>query len=95
MGTIRNGSISVTDGVPANRTIAGYVAGNDGYHLHRWMPAAPRAFGHAGAGGQLNWCDPASGISFSFLHDTLHQDPRVEFRRAADLHGLLLDLVDG
>lgn len=94
VGTIRNGSVSVTDGVPANRTIAGYVAGNDGYHLHRWLPAAPRAFGHSGAGGQLNWCDPASGLSFSFLHDTLHQDPRVEFRRAADLHGLVLDLVD-
>ncbi|MEN9643395.1 MAG: hypothetical protein RL238_64 [Actinomycetota bacterium] len=94
VGTIRNASVSVTDGVPANRTIAGYVAGNDGYHLHRWMPDAPRAFGHAGAGGQLNWCDPASGISFSFLHDTLHQDPRVEFRRAADLHGLVMDLID-
>lgn len=93
VGTVRNASVSVTDGVPANRTIAGYVAGNDGYHLHRWMPSAPRAFGHAGAGGQLNWCDPESGISFSFLHDTLHQDPRVEFHRAADLHGLLLDAL--
>jgi CubicO group peptidase (beta-lactamase class C family) len=93
VGTIRNASLNVTDGVPANRTIAGYVAGNDGYHLHRWMPDAPRAFGHAGAGGQLCWVDPASGISFAFLHDTLHQDPRVEFRRAADLHGLVMDLV--
>ena len=44
IGTIRNCSLNVTDGVPANRTIAGYTAGNDGYHLHRWMPAAPRAF---------------------------------------------------
>ncbi len=94
VGTIRNASISVTDGVPANRTIAGYVAGADGYHLHRWMPDLPRAFGHAGAGGQLNWVDPASGVSFSFLHDTMHQDPRVEFHRAADLHGLVQDLID-
>jgi CubicO group peptidase (beta-lactamase class C family) len=93
LGTVRNASISVTDGVPANRTIAGYVAGNDGYHLHRWMPDTPQAFGHAGAGGQLNWCDPSSGISFSFLHDTVHADPRVEFHRAADLHGLLLDAL--
>ena len=91
--TIRNGSISVTDMVPANRTIAAYVSGNDGYHLHRWMPAAPRAFGHAGAGGQLCWADPDSGLSLSFLHDTLHQDPRVEFRRAADLNDLVLALV--
>ena len=93
VGTIRNCSLSVSDGVPANRTIAGYTAGNDGYHLHRWMPAAPRAFGHAGAGGQLCWADPSSGLSFSFLHDTLHQDPRVEFRRAADLNDLTLALL--
>lgn len=95
VGTIRNASVSATDGVPANRTIAGYVAGSDGYHLHRWMPDTPRAFGHAGAGGQLNWCDPASGVSFSFLHDTLNEDPRVEFHRAAELHSLLLRAVDG
>ena len=93
IGTIRNGSINVSDKVPANRTIAGYVAGNDGFHLHRSMPAAPRAFGHTGAGGQLCWVDPDSGISFCFLNDTLHQDPRVEFRRAADLNGLVLDLL--
>jgi len=93
VGIVRNASVSVTDGVPANRTIAGYVSGNDGYHLHRWMPDAARAFGHAGAGGQLCWVDPDSGLSFSFLHDTLHMDPRVEFHRAADLNGLVLDLL--
>ncbi|MDO8390751.1 MAG: serine hydrolase domain-containing protein [Actinomycetota bacterium] len=93
LSTVRNGSINVSDGVPANRTIAGYVSGHDGYHLHRWMPPAPRAFGHTGAGGQLCWVDPASGLSFSFLNDTLHQDPRVEFRRAAALNHLALGLV--
>jgi CubicO group peptidase (beta-lactamase class C family) len=93
VGTIRNGSIIVNDKVPANRTIAGYVAGNDGFHLHRSMPAAPRAFGQHGAGGQLCWVDPDSRVSFCFLNDTLHQDPRVEFRRAADLNGLVLDLL--
>lgn len=93
IGTIRNASINVSDGVPANRTIAGVVAGDDGYHLHRWFPAAPRAFGHSGAGGQLCWADPQSGLSFCFLHDTLHQDPRVEFRRAAALNHLALALA--
>jgi CubicO group peptidase (beta-lactamase class C family) len=93
LGTIRNGSVSASDMVPANRTIAGYTAGNDGYHLHRWMPATPLAFGHAGAGGQLCWVDPASGLSCGFLHDTLHQDPRVEFKRAADLNDLVLALL--
>lgn len=93
VGTIRNASITFGDGVPANRTVAGYVAGCDGYHLHRWMPDLPRAFGHHGAGGQLCWVDPDSGISVAFLHDSLHQDPRVDFRRAADLHRLLLDAI--
>ena len=93
VGTIRNASIIVNDKIPANRTIAGYVAGNDGFHLHRWMPAAPRAFGHHGAGGQLCWVDPDSGISMCFLNDTLHEDPRIEFRRAADINGLVLDLL--
>ena len=89
IGTVRNGSVNASDGVPANRTVAGYISGSDGYHHHRWMPAASRAFGHPGAGGQLCWIDPESGISWSFLHDTLHQDPRVEFRRAEHLHQLL------
>ena len=94
LGTVRNASISVGDGVPANRTIAGYIAGSDGFHRHRWMPDAPRAFGHPGAGGQLNWCDPDSGISFSFLHDTLHRCPGHELTRIADLHRLLMAAVE-
>ena len=93
IGTIRNASVSASDGVPSNRTIAGYVSGSDGYHRHRWMPDAPRAFGHPGAGGQLCWVDPDSGLSFSFLHDSLHQDPRTEFHRADALHHALLAAV--
>jgi len=90
IGTVRNGAITVSDGVPANRTVAGYVSGHDGYHDHRWMPSAPRAFGHPGAGGQLQWVDPESGLSMSFVHDTLNNDPTVEFRRNADVNRLAL-----
>lgn len=90
VGTIRNASVSASDGLPANRTIAGVVAGRDGYHRQRWMPAAPRAFGHAGAGGQLCWADPDTGLSFCFLHDTLQQDPRIELPRITALNELAL-----
>lgn len=95
IGTIRNGSVSASDGLPANRTVAGVVAGNDGYHRQRWMPAAPRSFGHAGAGGQLCWADPDSGLSFCFLHDTLQQDPRIELPRITTLNELALACVTG
>lgn len=92
-GTIRNASISASDGLPANRTVAAVVSGRDGYHRQRWMPDAPRSFGHAGAGGQLCWADPETGMSFCFLHDTLHQDPRVELPRVTALNELALACV--
>jgi CubicO group peptidase (beta-lactamase class C family) len=90
IGTIRNGSVSRSDGLPANRTITGVVAGNDGFAAHRWFPDAPRAFGHHGAGGQLCWLEPDSGASFCFLHDTLHQDPIAEHRRCREVNALAL-----
>lgn len=95
IGTVRNGAITVSDGVPANRTVAGYVSGHDGYHDHRWMPPTPRAFGHPGAGGQLHWVDPDTGISVSFLHDTLNNDPTIEFRRNSDVNRLALAAWQG
>jgi CubicO group peptidase (beta-lactamase class C family) len=83
---IRNGSVNVSDGTPANRTIAGVVAGDDAYRAHRWFPEAPRAFGHHGAGGQICWLEPDSGLSFCFLHDTLQQDPAHDFLRTREIN---------
>jgi CubicO group peptidase (beta-lactamase class C family) len=92
-GTIRNGSVSASDGVPANRTIAGIVAGSDGMNDYRWFPHAPRAFGHPGAGGQLCWVDCESGLSFCFLHDTLQLDPGHDLRRCRELNALAIACV--
>jgi CubicO group peptidase (beta-lactamase class C family) len=92
-GTIRNASVSASDGVPANRTIAGIVAGADGMNDYRWFPHTPRAFGHPGAGGQLCWVDVASGMSFSFLHDTLQLDPSHDLRRCRDLNALAVACI--
>ena len=89
IGTIRNGSLNVGDQTPANRTVAGVVAGDDGYADLRWFPAhAHRAFGHHGAGGQLCWLDPDTGMSFCFLHDTLEQHPGAELTRIRALNEL-------
>jgi len=86
---VRNRMVSETDNVVANRSLAFVLAGDDGFAAHRWMAGpSPRAFGHMGAGGQIAWADPDTGLSFAFVHDTLHQDPRVDFLRSRDLSTL-------
>lgn len=54
--------------VPVNRAVGVVVAGDDGKAKFRGFgaSASPRAFGHNGAGGQIAWGDPESGISFGF-----------------------------
>lgn len=58
------------------------VAGGDG---RIWRGFAPnnsaRAVGHMGAGGQVAWGDPVSGISFAFLTNAAQRSPA---RQGAD-----------
>ncbi|OAI39042.1 hypothetical protein AYO38_08390 [bacterium SCGC AG-212-C10] len=55
-------------GHPINRALAVMVAGGDGNsHLRGFgRTASARAFGHGGAGGQIAWGDPESGISIGY-----------------------------
>lgn len=54
--------------VPVNRALSVVVAGNDGNaHLRGFGRAtSARAFGHGGAGGQVAWGDPETGISVGY-----------------------------
>ena len=54
--------------VPANRGLSIIIAGDDGQAFMRGFgrTVSGRAFGHGGAGGQISWADPATGISFGF-----------------------------
>ena len=54
--------------VPVNRALSVVVAGNDGNaHLRGFGRAtSARAFGHGGAGGQIAWGDPETGISVGY-----------------------------
>ena len=75
-------------GVPANRTLGLVVAGDDG-HAHMRMnfgrTVSPRAFGHAGAGGQIAWADPATGLSFCYLTNGLDSNLLRQGRRGLAL----------
>ncbi len=55
-------------GVPVNRALSVVVAGDDGNGYLRGFgrAASPRAFGHGGAGGQVAWGDPQTGISVGY-----------------------------
>lgn len=54
--------------VNTNRALGVVVAGGDGYAAYRGFgrTCSARAFGHGGAGGQIAWGDPETGISVGY-----------------------------
>jgi CubicO group peptidase (beta-lactamase class C family) len=74
-------------GVPANRTLGLVVAGDDGKSAWRGMgyTVSPTTFGHNGAGGQIAWADPATGLSFVYLTNGLDRNVLREARRTSGI----------
>jgi CubicO group peptidase (beta-lactamase class C family) len=73
-GTIRTRLPDPMIGVAANRSLGLVIAGDDGFaHLRTGFgrSVSPQAFGHGGAGGQVAWADPATGLSFAYLTNGL------------------------
>jgi CubicO group peptidase (beta-lactamase class C family) len=70
-------------GTPANRSLGLVIAGDDGKTHLRGMgrTVSPRAFGHNGAGGQIAWADPATGLSFVYFTSGLDQNMLRQGRR--------------
>jgi len=71
-------------GAPANRALGVVVAGDDGNANRRGFghTQSPRTFGHNGAGGQIAWADPESGLSFCYLTNGRDANPIREARRS-------------
>lgn len=74
-------------GVAANRTLGLILAGDDGHSAMRGFgrTVSGSAFGHMGAGGQVAWADPRSGLSFAYLTNGLDRDPIRSGRRGSSL----------
>jgi len=72
-------------GVAANRSLGLTIAGDDGLSIMRGMGAtvSARAFGANGAGGQIAWADPSTGLSFAFFTSGLDLNFVREARRTA------------
>ena len=88
-----------TVGNPAMRGLGVDIAG-DGTLAERARRlgsgfTSPRAFGHNGAGGQLAWADPDSGMSFCFLTDGWDLNPLVGHVRDHTMNRLAAAVVPG
>lgn len=77
---------------PANRTRGLVVRGDDEPYAslrHHFGPStSPATFGHDGAGGQISWADPRSGLSFCFLTSGYDANRVAELRRNQELSAL-------
>lgn len=74
--------------LPANRSRGVVIRGDhEGAHwmMHFGPGTSPRTFGHDGAGGQIAWADPASGLSFAFLTNGMDANAVHEITRCQDL----------
>ena len=59
-------------GVAMHRGLGVYVRGTEGGARALGTLAAPRTFGHGGAGSSQSWGDPDSGLSFCYLSNLRH-----------------------
>lgn len=74
-------------GIPAHRSRGMMVAGNPPEAQFRGFGhnLSPSTFGHDGAGGQIAWADPESGLSFCYLTNGLDANVIRQARRSVGL----------
>jgi CubicO group peptidase (beta-lactamase class C family) len=94
-GNVRNHLPDIISGLPIERTLGLCTAGKDGKGSLRGFgkTTSGRAFGHAGAAGQLAWADPESGISFCYLTNGVEANFLTVARRSVALSSLAGDVV--
>jgi CubicO group peptidase (beta-lactamase class C family) len=87
---VRNHFPDPLTGVPANRTLGLVQAGGDGLAHYRGFgrTVSPLAIGHNGAGGQLAWGDPTTGLSLGYCTNGLDLHVIREARRGTALSSL-------
>ena len=77
-------------GVTVNRGLGVVVAGGDGRANYRGFGKtnSALAFGHGGAGGQIGWGDPATGISIGYCTNGFDRNDLRQGRRGVALSSL-------
>jgi CubicO group peptidase (beta-lactamase class C family) len=93
---IRTGSlVDPLYGRLANRGLGIIIAGDDDRHIRGFGRGnSAEAFGHNGAGGQLAWVDPASGLSLAYLTNGHDRNGLRQARRGVAIGSLAAVLCD-
>lgn len=73
-------------GVPAHRALGVVIAGDKQRNQRGFGHTnSEHAFGHGGAGGQVAWADPATGISFGYCTNGHDANPIRQARRSVGI----------
>jgi CubicO group peptidase (beta-lactamase class C family) len=81
-------------GKPVSRGLGIVIAGDETRNFRGFGHTnSPQAFGHNGAGGQLAWVDPASGISLAYLTSAHDRNEIRQGRRGVAIGSLAASLV--
>ncbi len=92
---ISDGYFDPFSGVRVNRALGLVVAGDERRNFRGFGHTnSPAAFGHAGAGGQVAWGDPESGLSFVYLTNGHDRNPMRLGRRGVSLSTKAASLCD-
>jgi len=81
------GYVDPVFGLPPNRGLGVVIAGADGNANLRGFGRtnSPATFGHGGAGGQLAWGDPATGISIGYCTNGFDRNDIRQGRRGVGI----------
>ncbi|MYE13936.1 MAG: beta-lactamase family protein [Gammaproteobacteria bacterium] len=73
-------------GKPVHRALGVIVAGDEDRNYRGFGHSnSELAFGHGGAGGQIAWADPATGISFGYCTNGHDRNPLRQGRRGVSI----------
>jgi CubicO group peptidase (beta-lactamase class C family) len=84
------GYVDLIFGVPVRRALGVVVAGGDGLANYRGFGKtnSPLTFGHGGAGGQIGWADPGTGISLGYCTNGFDRNEVRQGRRGVAISSL-------
>ena len=85
--TVRSGDLrDPMSGVPVNRGLGIVIAGDEFRNFRGFArDNSPLAFGHGGAGGQIAWGDPVTGISVGYCTNGHDRNPMRLGRRGLSI----------